>query len=146
MYRSEKGCSTDGTDGTSMYLMIFILSQLLSGAGTTPLHTLGTSYIDENVDPKYTSIYIGIFYATIMLGPGIGSIIGGNMLNLYVDIKLVCHNSIHSLVKAELGRSKSSYDERPFCHVSMPLQEYCYFKKWLYFCASNTTQHIYRSW
>ncbi|XP_031572441.1 solute carrier organic anion transporter family member 4C1-like isoform X2 [Actinia tenebrosa] len=88
-YRNEEGCSADGTVGTSMYLMIFILSQLLSGAGTTPLHTLGTSYIDENVDPKYTSVYIGVFYATIMLGPGLGSIIGGNLLNfIYVDIKL----------------------------------------------------------
>lgn len=70
-------------------MFLFILSQLMSGAGTTPLHTIGTAYLDENASPKYAPIYIGLFYSTVMLGPGIGNMIGGKLLNIFVDIRLV---------------------------------------------------------
>lgn len=84
---TEFGCQKDPSSGK--YLFLFILSQLLSGAGTTPLHTVGTAYLDENAHPKYTAIYIGLFYSTVMLGPGLGNMIGGSLLSIFVDIKLV---------------------------------------------------------
>ncbi|KAJ7394332.1 hypothetical protein OS493_000136 [Desmophyllum pertusum] len=56
------------------------------GAGTTPLYTLGPAYIDENVHPKSTPVYLAVFYAMSMLGPGLGFISGASLLNIYIDV------------------------------------------------------------
>lgn len=39
--------------------MLFVLGQLLHGAGATPLYTLGVTYLDENVASHLVSLYIG---------------------------------------------------------------------------------------
>jgi len=43
----------------SKYKYVFILGQLLHGAGATPLYTLGVSYLDDNLLPSATSLYVG---------------------------------------------------------------------------------------
>jgi len=68
------------------YLFVFIAAKLLIGAGTAPLFTLGTSYLDENVKPKVAPVYLGIWYACTSFGPGIGFVAGGTLLNVYVDL------------------------------------------------------------
>jgi len=68
------------------YMFTFISAKLLLGAGTAPLFTLGAAYIDENVKPKVAPIYLGIWYATLFFGPGIGFVAGGSLLNVYVDL------------------------------------------------------------
>lgn len=68
------------------YLFVFIIAKLLIGAGTAPLFTLGTSYLDENVKPKVAPVYLGIWYACTSFGPGIGFVAGGTLLNVYVDL------------------------------------------------------------
>lgn len=65
---------------------MFIAAKLLIGAGTAPLFTLGTSYLDENVKPKVAPVYLGIWYACTSFGPGIGFVAGGTLLNVYVDL------------------------------------------------------------
>ncbi|EDO37635.1 predicted protein [Nematostella vectensis] len=72
----------------NLYYFIFILSQLLSGAATTPLHTLGPAWLDENVPPTRTATYLAIFYMSVFLGPGLGSLIGGKLLTVYVDVEM----------------------------------------------------------
>lgn len=72
--------------GRWYYIFIFFLGQLLMGAGTTPLFTLGPAYIDENVHPKSSPVYLAIFFAFTLLGPGLGFISGGSLLNIYIDI------------------------------------------------------------
>ena len=67
-------------------IFIFFLAQLLMGAGTTPLYTLGPAYIDENVPPKSSPVYLAVFFAFSTLGPGLGFISGGSLLNIYVDV------------------------------------------------------------
>jgi MFS family permease len=69
--------------------MIFSIAQMLMGAGTTPLYSLGPAYIDENVHPKASPIYLGVWFATTIMGPGLGFIVGGSILSIYVDINLV---------------------------------------------------------
>jgi len=69
------------------YIFIFFLGQLLMGAGTTPLYTLGPAYIDENVHPKSSPVYLAVFFALTTLGPGLGFISGGSLLKIYVDVK-----------------------------------------------------------
>ncbi|XP_053160129.1 solute carrier organic anion transporter family member 4C1-like [Hemicordylus capensis] len=78
-------CTTGSRSSLSNYFYVFLLGQLLMGAGGTPLYTLGTAFIDDSV-PKHTaSVYIGIGYSMALLGPAIGYVLGGQLLNIYVD-------------------------------------------------------------
>ncbi|KAM5299340.1 LOW QUALITY PROTEIN: solute carrier organic anion transporter family member 4C1 [Ctenodactylus gundi] len=72
----------------SHYLYVFILGQLLLGAGGTPLYTLGTAFIDESVPTHKSSLYIGIGYCMSLLGPAIGYVLGGQLLNVYIDFAM----------------------------------------------------------
>ena len=53
------------------------------------LYFAGPAYIDENVTPKASPIYLGTWYATTLLGPGVGFLIGGYCLTHFTDIELV---------------------------------------------------------
>ena len=70
-------------------LLVFIVAQMLMGGGTTPLYSLGAAYIDENVDPKWSPIYLGVWYGSTILGPGLGYLVGGTFLQTFVDLKQV---------------------------------------------------------
>ena len=39
----------------------FYFAQLITGIGTTPLYTLGVTYLDENVHQEKSSVYHGMF-------------------------------------------------------------------------------------
>lgn len=75
--------------GQWYYMLIFFMGQLLMGAGTTPLYTLGPAYIDENVHPKSSPVYLAVFFSLTLLGPGLGFISGGSLLNIYIDVTQV---------------------------------------------------------
>ncbi|XP_071503213.1 solute carrier organic anion transporter family member 4A1-like [Diadema antillarum] len=81
------------TDGLSLYFWVFVLAQFLHGLGAAPLYTLGITYIDENVKPKMTSLYIGIFNGASLLGPAFGYVLGGMFLSIYTDLG-VDHESL----------------------------------------------------
>ena len=82
--------SLDICRGSQWYhMMVFVLGQLLIGAGAAPVYNLGSAYLDENVTRKNSGIYLGFYYAVATLGPGLGFIIGGVFLSVYIDIKLV---------------------------------------------------------
>ena len=76
-------------DSRWYYLALFSFAQMLMGVGTTPLWSLGPAYIDENVHPKSSPIYIAVWFAATILGPGMGFLVGAPMLSVYVDLKLV---------------------------------------------------------
>ena len=69
--------------------MVFVLGQLMIGAGASPIYNLGSAYLDENVTRKNSGVYLGIYYAFATLGPGIGFLLGGYFLSIYIDINLV---------------------------------------------------------
>ena len=54
---STADCSGDGL--LSKYKYMFICGQLLHGMGASPLYTLGVSYLDDNLLPATTSLYVG---------------------------------------------------------------------------------------
>ncbi|XP_013048878.1 solute carrier organic anion transporter family member 4C1 isoform X1 [Anser cygnoides] len=81
-------CSANTKSSLSNYLYVFILGQLLLGVGGTPLYTLGTAFIDDSVPKHKSSLYIGIGYAMSLLGPAIGYVLGGQLLNVYIDIQI----------------------------------------------------------
>ncbi|XP_074992699.1 solute carrier organic anion transporter family member 4C1 [Calonectris borealis] len=81
-------CSASTKSSLPKYLYVFILGQLLLGVGGTPLYTLGTAFIDDSVPKHKSSLYIGIGYAMSLLGPAIGYVLGGQLLNIYIDIQI----------------------------------------------------------
>ncbi|XP_040477975.1 solute carrier organic anion transporter family member 4C1 isoform X2 [Ursus maritimus] len=100
--RNTTSC-TFSNSSLSNYLYVFILGQLLLGAGGTPLYTLGTAFIDESVPTHKSSLYIalqaekskimvptdsvsGIGYCMSILGPAVGYVLGGQLLTLYIDV------------------------------------------------------------
>ena len=53
-------CSPEQHTSTlNRFKYIFILAQMLHGAGATPLCTLGITYMDENLKAKMTPVYTG---------------------------------------------------------------------------------------
>jgi hypothetical protein len=44
------------------YFLLFILGQTLHGVGSTPLFSIGTAYLDENVSQKASPVYLGWFF------------------------------------------------------------------------------------
>ncbi|KAM6109629.1 LOW QUALITY PROTEIN: solute carrier organic anion transporter family member 4C1-like [Phoenicopterus ruber ruber] len=81
-------CSASTKSSLPNYLYVFILGQLLLGIGGTPLYTLGTAFIDDSVPKHKSSLYIGIGYGMSLLGPAIGYVLGGQLLNIYIDIQI----------------------------------------------------------
>ena len=71
------------------YILIFVLGQLLIGAGASPVYTLCAAFIDENVSRKNSGICLAVFYTVSGLGPALGFVLGGYFLTIYVDIEQV---------------------------------------------------------
>ncbi|KAM4050891.1 solute carrier organic anion transporter family member 4C1 [Anomaloglossus baeobatrachus] len=84
---SLEHCTEKVGSGLSNYLYVFVLGQLLMGVGGTPLYTLGTAYFDDSLPTHKSSLYIGIAYGMSVVGPAIGYIIGGQLLNIYIDFE-----------------------------------------------------------
>ena len=53
--------------------------------GAAPLFTVGTSYIDEIVHPRHSSVHLGVFYMMSVLGPALGFGLGSAFLSIYVN-------------------------------------------------------------
>jgi hypothetical protein len=59
--------SAVNSSGSFRYVFLFCLAHFLHGVGATPLFTLGVSYIDENVKPSLSSLYLGRLHALVRL-------------------------------------------------------------------------------
>uniref|UniRef100_A0A1I7WUU2 MFS domain-containing protein n=1 Tax=Heterorhabditis bacteriophora TaxID=37862 RepID=A0A1I7WUU2_HETBA len=79
------------------YFLLFVLGQTLHGFGSTPLFSIGTTFLDENVSQKASPVYLGKCYTYLIrvnnsihavltsFGPVIGVFVGGFLLNIYDD-------------------------------------------------------------
>ncbi|EDO41892.1 predicted protein, partial [Nematostella vectensis] len=76
----------DGSRSHPGYYALFITGMFTIGAGASPLWNLGTSYMDENVKAKAVSMYIGFYACAGVIGAGIGFVLGGVFLSMYVDL------------------------------------------------------------
>ncbi|KAI6240712.1 Solute carrier organic anion transporter family member [Aphelenchoides fujianensis] len=77
--------SPENQSGTLRYVFFFCLAHFLHGIGATPLFTIGVSYIDENVGPALSSLYLGVFYAFAIFGPALGFLASSTMLRYHTD-------------------------------------------------------------
>ena len=68
------------------YRFVFMIGQLLNGAGCSPLLSLGTTFMDEAVGPKSSPVYIAIFQMWLVIGPALGYVIGGQLLLVHTDL------------------------------------------------------------
>ncbi|XP_058848824.1 solute carrier organic anion transporter family member 4C1-like isoform X1 [Acipenser ruthenus] len=84
--RSEDSCSTSSLSALSNYFYVFILGHLIMGVGGTSIYTLGIAHIDISVPSEKSSLYTGVGYMMTILGVALGYIVGGQLLNIYVDV------------------------------------------------------------
>jgi sodium-independent organic anion transporter len=73
----------------SNYLYVLMLGMFLHGIGGTTLYTLGVVYLDSNVKSKNSPLYQGIMLTFSTMGPAVGYVVGGILLDFYVDIDTV---------------------------------------------------------
>ena len=73
-------------ESLSKHKFVFIVGQLLNGAGCSPLLSLGTTFMDEAVGAKSSPVYIAIFQMWLVIGPALGYVIGGQLLLIHTDL------------------------------------------------------------
>ncbi|XP_035688889.1 solute carrier organic anion transporter family member 4C1-like [Branchiostoma floridae] len=75
----------DGQRGLSSYMFMFIAAQVFFGTSSIPLYTFGSDLIEGTAPPNAGGFYLGIFGALAGVGPAIGYMLNGQLLNIYID-------------------------------------------------------------
>ncbi|XP_035688796.1 solute carrier organic anion transporter family member 4C1-like [Branchiostoma floridae] len=77
-------CEEEET-GLSNYMFVFLTGQILQGIGAIPLHTFGSDLLEASAPPNSGGLYLGLKDAAGALGPAVGYLLNGKLLNTYVD-------------------------------------------------------------
>lgn len=82
-------CEANSDPGLSKYLFLLMAGHFLNGVSGSTLMTVGMSYIDDSISSESSPLYTGIVHAMLYVGVGVGYVLGGAALNLYVDFDRV---------------------------------------------------------
>jgi len=66
-------------------LAVFLLAQFCVSVGLTALWILGPIFLDRNVSQQNMNMYLACLYSSAALGPAVGYLMNGKLLNLWVD-------------------------------------------------------------
>lgn len=75
--------------GLEIYLGVFMLGMAFHGIGGCILFTVGVGFLDDSTEAAKSPLYLGILYGVAALGAGLGYIVGGQFLNIYVDFNKI---------------------------------------------------------
>ena len=64
---------------------LFIIGNMIIGCGASTLYTVGVGFIDDSTHPRYSSLYLSVFYIVTVVGPALGFGLGGLFLSFFVD-------------------------------------------------------------
>ena len=68
-----------------LFYPLFVIGNIIIGCGASTLYTVGVGFLDESTNPRYTPIFLSIFYIVSIIGPAIGFGLGGVFLSIFVD-------------------------------------------------------------
>ena len=74
-------------ESKSLYLVVFVIGYIVHGTGAPAIWTLIPSHIEEVMDRKGSSLYIGIYQSVLLaFAPAMAFLIGKPLLTEWVDI------------------------------------------------------------
>ncbi|XP_013386910.1 solute carrier organic anion transporter family member 4A1-like [Lingula anatina] len=81
--------------GLSNYFYLFVLSYFLVGIGSSPIYTVGVTFMDDCLTKENASFCIAVFYATGVLGPVLAYILQAVIVEeVYVDADVLSAASL----------------------------------------------------
>ncbi|RDD38714.1 Solute carrier organic anion transporter family member 4A1 [Trichoplax sp. H2] len=74
-----------GSSNLRNFFFLFLIAELLMGAGNNLIWSIGITYLDENVPPVSSPLYVSAIYTISMIGPSLGYIIVSIFLKVFVN-------------------------------------------------------------
>ncbi|CAH1772290.1 unnamed protein product [Owenia fusiformis] len=90
----DYGQSSSRGNGLSIYFWLFVLGNVLHGLGSTCIHALGVTFLDDTTPTSSFSLYFSIYACLGVIGPCLGFIGGGMLLGIYTDFDRVQTDSV----------------------------------------------------
>lgn len=81
-------CQKKTNTPLSSFMWVLVTANLLHGAGSSPLFTLGVAFIDESVAKNKSGLILAVYYIGGTMGIAFGYFIGGYFLQIHEDLSL----------------------------------------------------------
>ena len=82
---ANSSSTEDCSNVNAIAYTIFIISNIILGIASSPIYTIGISYLDEIAFPRYVSLHIGMVSTTLIVGPVVAFGLGSIFLSIYVN-------------------------------------------------------------
>ncbi|EDV28800.1 uncharacterized protein TRIADDRAFT_52042 [Trichoplax adhaerens] len=96
---TKSNCSTSDSSSHWVYTFLFVIAQSAVGCGLTIQYCLGIAYLDENVKPTVSPLFIAIINMMSVIGTSGGLFLGGIMNNIYINWPTITTDLLPSDVK-----------------------------------------------